>query len=98
VKTHDWNLWLYVAGRTPRSSAAFHNLEQICKEHLAGRYKIKVIDLAINPKIARDDQIVAVPALVRRSPSPIRKIIGDLSDTRRVLAALDLPPVPPLPR
>jgi len=98
VKSPDWNLWLYVAGPTPRSSAAFQNLELICKEHLAGRYKIKVIDLAINPKIARDDQIVAVPTLVRKSPSPIRKIIGDLSDTGRVLAALNLHPVPPLPR
>jgi circadian clock protein KaiB len=88
----DWNLWLYVAGTTPKCAAAFCNLKQICEKHLGGRYYITVVDLMKNPQIARDDQIVAVPAVVRKQPLPIRKIIGDLSDTVRVLAGLDLPP------
>ena len=92
-----WNLWLYVAGPTPKSAAAFRNLERICEEHLAGRYHIEVIDLMKNPQIARDDQIVAVPTVVRKRPSPIRKIIGDLSNTERVLAGLDLRPYDPFP-
>jgi len=92
----DWNLWLYVAGPTPICAAAFRNLKQICEEHLGGRYHITVIDLMKNPQIARDDQIIAVPAVVRKRPLPIRKIIGDLSNTRRVLAGLDLPPDIPL--
>jgi circadian clock protein KaiB len=93
----DWNLCLYIAGTTPKSAAAFRNLEQICEEHLAGRYHIEVIDLMKNPQIARDDQIVAVPTVVRRRPLPIRKIIGDLSNTGRVLAGLDLRPHAPSP-
>jgi circadian clock protein KaiB len=93
----DWNLCLYVAGATPKSAAVFRNLKQICEEHLAGRYDIEVIDLRKNPEIARDDQIFAVPTVVRKRPSPIRKIIGDLSNTERVLTGLDLPPHDPLP-
>jgi circadian clock protein KaiB len=92
----DWNLCLYIAGPTQKSVTAFRNLEQICEEHLAGRYHIEVIDLMKNPRIALDDQIVAVPMVVRKRPSPIRKIIGDLSNTGRVLAGLDLPHDPSL--
>jgi circadian clock protein KaiB len=86
-------LWLYVAGKTPKSAAVYRHLEEICEEHLAGRYQIQVIDLRTNPRIARDDQILAVPSVVRKRPLPIRKIIGDLSNTDRVLAGLDLPPL-----
>ena len=89
---HDWQLYLYVAGRTPKSAAAFRNLEKICQEYLCGRYHIEVIDLVRNPHIAREDQIVAVPTVVRKRPSPIRRIIGDLSNTERVLAGLDPQP------
>jgi circadian clock protein KaiB len=85
-----WNLCLYVAGRTSESAAAFRNLKQICEEHLAGRYHIEVIDLLKNPRIGRDDQIVAVPTVVRKRPLPLRKIIGDLSDTESAVAGLDL--------
>jgi circadian clock protein KaiB len=85
-----WNLRLYVAGQTPRSLAAFHNLKQICEEHLKGKYRIEVVDLLENPKLARDDQIVAIPTLVRKLPPPIRKIIGDLSDRVPVLVGLQL--------
>jgi len=88
----DWSMRLYVAGSTPRSVAAFRNLEQLCEDHLAGRYRIEVIDLKKNPQLAQDDQIVAVPTLVRTLPSPARKIIGDLSNTERVRMSLDLPP------
>ncbi len=87
-----WTLRLYVAGQTPKSRAAFANLKQICEEHLAGQYSIEVIDLIENPKLARGDQIFAVPTLVRRLPPPIKKIIGDLSDTERVLVGLDIQP------
>jgi len=86
----DWNLCFYVAGPTLESAAAFRNLKQICEEHLAGRYHIEVIDLMKNPRIARDDQIVALPTVVRKRPLPLRKIIGDLSNTERALAGLDL--------
>jgi circadian clock protein KaiB len=88
----EWDLRLYVAGPTPKSVAAFRNLEQLCEEHLAGRYRIEVIDLMKNPQLAQGDQILAVPTLVRKLPSPIRKIIGNLSDTERVLVGLDLRP------
>ena len=88
----EWNLRLYVAGPTPKSIAAFRNLEQLCEEHLAGRYHIEVIDLMKNPQLAQGDQILAVPTLVRKLPSPIRKIIGNLSNTERVLIGLDLRP------
>jgi circadian clock protein KaiB len=88
-----WNLRLYVAGQTPKSRTAFANLKKICEEHLAGLYSIEVIDLIENPKLARGDQIFAVPTLVRSLPEPIKKIIGDLSNTERVLVGLDIQPV-----
>ena len=86
------DLKLYVAGQTPRSKAAFANLKKICEEHLEGRYRIEVIDLMVNPQLARSDQIFAIPTLVRKLPAPVRKIIGDLSQTERVLIGLDLRP------
>ena len=85
-----WDLRLYVAGQTPRSLAAFANLKQLCESHLAGKYHIEVIDLVKNPQLARGDQIVAIPTLVRRLPPPLSKIIGDLSNTERVLVGLQL--------
>ena len=85
-----WELRLYVAGQTPKSLAAFVNLKKICEEHLAGQYHIEVIDLLKNPQLASGDQILAIPTLVRKLPEPIRKIIGDLSDTERVLVGLNL--------
>jgi circadian clock protein KaiB len=85
-------LRLYIAGQTLRSTAAFANLKRICEEHLAGRYQIEVIDLIQSPQLAQGDQILAVPTLVRRLPEPIRKIIGDLSNTERVLVGLDIRP------
>jgi circadian clock protein KaiB len=87
-----WNLRLYVAGQTPRSLTAFKNLKDICEEYLKGKYHIEVIDLMENPTLARGDQILAVPTLVRKLPEPIRKIIGDLSNTERVLVGLDIQP------
>ena len=88
----EWILRLYVAGRSARSTAALQNLEAICEEHLAGRYRIEVIDLLKQPQLARGDQIVAVPTLVRHLPPPMKKIIGDLSNQERVLVGLDLRP------
>ncbi len=85
-----WELRLYVAGQTPKSIAAFANLKKICEEHLAGQYEIEVIDLLKNPQLASGDQILAIPTLVRKLPEPIRKIIGDLSNTERVLVGLNL--------
>ena len=85
-----YSLRLYVAGQTPKSVLAFANLKQICEEHLRERYEIEIIDLLENPQLARGDQILAVPTLVRRLPEPIKKIIGDLSNTERVLVGLDL--------
>ena len=85
-----WELRLYIAGQTARAIAAFTNLKKICEERLAGEYSIEVIDLLENPMLARGDQILAVPTLVRRLPTPIKKIIGDLSDEERVLVGLDL--------
>lgn len=87
-----WNLRLYVAGQTPRSMSAFKNLKEICEEYLKGKYYIEVIDLMENPTLARGDQILAIPTLVRQLPQPIRKIIGDLSNTERVLVGLDIKP------
>lgn len=87
-----YNLRLYVAGQTPKSLQAFANLKKICEEHLEGRYEIVIIDLLENPQLARGDQILAIPTLVRKLPEPIRKIIGDLSNTERVLVGLDLRP------
>jgi len=89
-----WELRLYVAGQTPKSLAAFANLKKICEEHLAGCYRIEIIDLLQNPMLAKGDQILAIPTLVRKLPEPVRKIIGDLSNTERVLVGLDLRPVP----
>ena len=88
-----WELKLYVAGQTPKSVKAFVNLKAICEEHLAGQYRIEVIDLLKNPGLAKQDQIVAIPTLVRRLPEPIRKIIGDLTNTERVLVGLEIRPV-----
>jgi circadian clock protein KaiB len=88
----SWNLRLYVAGQTPRSLTAFKNLKEICEEYLKGKYHIEVIDLMENPTLARGDQILAIPTLVRKLPQPIRKIIGDLSNTERVLVGLDIQP------
>ena len=85
-----WDLRLYVAGQTPKSLLAFANLKKICEEHLAGRYRIEVVDLLKNPQLAKGDQILALPTLVRKLPEPVRKIIGDLSNTERVLVGLDL--------
>ncbi len=85
-----FDLRLYVAGQTPKSIRAFANLRKICDEHLAGRYRIEVIDLLEDPQLGRGDQILALPTLVRKLPVPIKKIIGDLSNTERVLVGLDL--------
>ena len=85
-----WRLRLYVAGQTPKSIAALANLQRLCEGHLAGRYHIDVIDLASQPQLARRDDIVVVPTLVRQLPRPIRKIIGDLSNVQRVLVGLDV--------
>jgi circadian clock protein KaiB len=87
-----YELCLYVAGNTQKSSVALANLKRICIEHLGGEYRIKVIDLLKSPALARGDQILAIPTLVRRLPSPMRKIIGDLSNTERVLVGLDVKP------
>ncbi len=89
-----FQLRLYVAGQTPKSLAALSNLKRICATHLDGRYQIEVVDLMKNPQLAQGDQILAIPTLVRNLPKPIRKIIGDLSDTERVLVGLDLRDLP----
>lgn len=86
----QWELRLYTAGQTPKSVTAFNNLKRICEEHMPGRYRIEVIDLMKNPRLAKEDQIVAIPTLVRKLPQPLRKIIGDLSDTERTLVGLQL--------
>jgi circadian clock protein KaiB len=93
AKTNDqWVLRLYVAGQTPKALTAFINLKKICEEQLKGKYSIEIIDLLINPQLGGEDQILALPTLVRKLPVPVRKIIGDLSDTERVLVGLDLLP------
>ena len=89
----EYQLRLYVAGKTPKSNAAFKNLSRLCETHLAGRYKIEVIDLLVNPTLAAGDQILAVPTLVRQLPEPMKKIIGDLSNEERVLVGLDIQPI-----
>lgn len=91
--SEHYMLRLYVAGQTPKCIRAFNNLKGICEEYLAGQYHIEMVDLLQNPQLARGDQILAVPTLVRRLPEPIKKIIGDLSNTERVLVGLDLRPV-----
>ena len=88
-----WALRLYVAGQTPKCITAFANLKKLCEEHLQGRYDIEIVDLLKQPQLARGEQIVAVPTLVRKLPPPMRKIIGDLSNTERVLVGLDLRPL-----
>lgn len=88
-----WELRLYVAGQTPKSVLALANLKHICEEHLHGRYRIEIVDLAKDPQRAQADQIVAIPTLVRRLPEPISKIIGDLSNTEKVLVRLDIVPL-----
>lgn len=94
AKPHEekWELRLYTAGQTPKSVAAFNNLKRLCEEHMPGRYEIEVIDLMVNPRLAKEDQIVAIPTLVRKLPEPLRRIIGDLSDTERALVGLQLRP------
>ena len=88
----EWSLCLYVLGHSPQSEAIIRNLRRICETHLLGHYQIELIDLLVTPRLARDHQIVAIPTLVRRLPGPIRKIIGDLSDTERTLVGLELKP------
>lgn len=88
-----YQLRLYVAGQTPKSVAAIANLKRICEEHLAGQYRIEVVDLLKNPRLAAGEQILAIPTLVRQLPPPVKKIIGDLSDEVRVLVGLDLRPL-----
>ena len=91
-KEQFWDLRLYVAGQTPNCLTAFQNLQELCRTHLEGRFRIEVIDLLEQPQLARGDQILAIPTLVRKLPEPIRRIIGDLSNTERVLVGLDLRP------
>ena len=88
----QYRLRLYVAGQTPKSLAAVANLKRVCEQHLAGRYAIEVVDLLVTPQLAAGDQIVAIPTLVRRLPAPLKRIIGNLSDTERVLVGLDIRP------
>jgi circadian clock protein KaiB len=90
--SEQYALRLYVAGQSPKAERAFANLRRICEEHLQGRYSIEVIDIIENPQLGRGDQILALPTLVRKLPTPIKKIIGDLSNTERVLVGLDLRP------
>lgn len=85
-----WDLRLYVAGQSPKSLRAFANLQRLCDEHLEGRYTIEIIDLIAHPELARSDDILAIPTLVRRLPAPLRKVIGDLADKERVLVCLEL--------
>jgi circadian clock protein KaiB len=87
-----WELRLYTAGQTPKSVAALANLKRVCEEHLAGNYSIEVVDLMQNPRLAKEDEIIAIPTLVRKIPAPLRKIIGDLSNTERALVGLQLRP------
>lgn len=89
-KKAEWNLRLYVAGQTPKSLTAFANLKRMCEEHLADKYEIEVIDLTQQPHLAMSDQIVALPTLVRRLPAPIKRVVGDLSNSDRVLVGMDL--------
>lgn len=93
VNTDTWELRLYVAGKTAKSVAAQENLTRICEQHLAGKYKIEVVDLLEHPQLAKGDQILAIPTLVRKLPHPIRKVIGDLSNEERALVGLQLRPV-----
>ncbi len=92
VGASTWHLRLYVAGQTPKSMIALANLKRICQEHLANRYTIEIVDLLQHPELARRDHIMAIPTLIRNLPEPVRKIIGDLSNTERVLIGLELHP------
>jgi len=98
TRKHDekWVLKLYVAGQTSKSITAFANLKILCEKHLKGKYSIEVIDLLEDPQLAKGDQILAVPTLVRKLPQPLKKIIGDLSNTERVLVGLDIKPAQPI--
>ncbi|HXB28644.1 MAG TPA: circadian clock KaiB family protein [Puia sp.] len=87
-----WELRLYIAGQTPKSVMALKNLTKYCREHLAGKYTIEIVDLLVNPRLAEGDQIFAIPTLVRKFPEPIRKIIGDLSNEEKVLVGLNIRP------
>lgn len=89
----EWHMCLYVAGHTPKSIKAIDNLKTYCEKHLAGKYKIEVIDLLKNPQLAEDDQVLAIPTLIRKLPEPIRQVIGDLSNEEKVLIGLDIKPV-----
>ena len=89
-----WELRLYVAGQTPKSVAAFANLQELCETHLKGQYRIEVIDLLVHPELARRDQIVAIPTLIRKLPPPVKRIIGDLSNKERTLVGMELIPEP----
>ena len=91
-QNRQWQLRLYVAGQTPKCLVAFANLKKICDQHMDGDYDIEIVDLSKNPQLAKGDQILAIPTLVRKLPEPVRKIIGDLSNTERVLVGLDLRP------
>ena len=96
TKRTRWNFWelrLYIAGQTPNSIAAIANLKKICEDQLQGKYRIEVIDLLEKPQLAKGDQIVAIPTLVRRLPPPVKKIVGNLSKTERALVGLDIQPV-----
>src|SRR5690348_3379925 len=88
----EYELRLYVAGQTPRAIAALSNLKKLCEEHLEGRYSVEVVDLLEHPQLARGDQILAIPTLVRKLPAPLKKVVGDLSNSERVLVGLDLKP------
>jgi circadian clock protein KaiB len=90
LESRPYNLRLYIAGQTPKSIAALANLRRICDEHMQGQYEVEVIDLMENPHLAQKDQIVAIPTLIRKLPEPLKRIIGDLSNTERVLVGLDL--------
>ena len=90
--SEKWNLRLYTAGQSPKSLAALDNLKRMCEQHLPGRYTIEVVDLLKNPRLAKDDQIVAIPTLVRKLPEPLRRMVGDLSDTERALVGMQIKP------
>ena len=94
-KDEVWHLRLYVAGQSPKSLHALANLKNLCEEHLAGHHEIEIIDLVEHPSLARSDDILAIPTLIRRLPAPLRKVIGDLSNTERVLVGLRLQPGSP---
>jgi circadian clock protein KaiB len=86
----DWNLRLYVAGRSPKSRTALANLERLCNEHIPGRFRIEVVDLIANPQLARADEIIAIPTLIRKLPVPVKRLIGDLSNTEKAMIALEM--------